>query len=71
MRLIDDLDGEGIIRAVATTGTQSAVLDLLASLGLERTGNFATVLTAAEAPAKKFDPQDYEMALTELGLSPL
>lgn len=69
-RLMDELDREEITRAVATTGTRSTILDLLASLKLERAGGFAAVLTADEAPTKKPDPQVYEMALEELGVSP-
>lgn len=69
-RLMEELDREGIPRAVATTGTRTAVLELLRGLELERTGRFKVILTADEAPIKKPDPQVYEMALETLGLSP-
>lgn len=68
-RLMEELDRAGIARAVATTGTRSTVLTLLSSLGLGVDG-FAAILTAAEAPNKKPDPQVYQAALEELGLSP-
>ncbi len=68
-RLMGELDREGIARAVATTGTRSTILTLLPSLGLEIEG-FAAILTADEAPDKKPNPQVYEAALKELGLSP-
>lgn len=67
-RLMDELDRERIDRVVATTGTRSTVLDLLASLGFGQ--GFAAVLTADEAPAKKPEPQVYDMILENLGLSP-
>lgn len=67
-RLLDDLEREGILQAVATTGTRGPVLDLLSALGSERAQRFTAVLTADEAPDKKPDPQVYEMALTQLGL---
>lgn len=70
-RLMKELYREGILRAVATTGTRRAVLELLESLELEKTGKFEVILTAEKAPIKKPEPQVYEIALEELGLSPL
>lgn len=69
-RLLGELEREGIASAVATTGTRSTVLGLIAGLGTGRRGEFAAVLTADEAPRKKPDPQVYEMALAELGVRP-
>ncbi|MCA3747834.1 MAG: HAD-IA family hydrolase [Rubrobacter sp.] len=68
LRLIDELHGAGVALAVATTGTRSAVLELLECLRPGLAGRFTVILTADEAPAKKPDPQVYEMALSKLGL---
>lgn len=67
-RLLDELDGAGVTLAVATTGTRSAILDLLTCLRLDE--RFDVILTADEAPVKKPAPEVYEMALAELGVSP-
>lgn len=70
LRLLGELRQKGIAMAVATTGTRGPVLELLAGLGSGYAARFAAVLTADEALRKKPDPQVYEMALAQLGLSP-
>jgi HAD superfamily hydrolase (TIGR01509 family) len=69
LRLFSELDEEKIARAVATTGTRSAVLTLLEGLDNGGKEGFAAILTAEEAPVKKPDPQVYNLALEELGIS--
>lgn len=66
--LIEELHGAGVALAIATTGTRSAVLDLLACLKPDLAEQFDAILTADEAPLKKPDPQVYEITLSELGV---
>src|SRR6185437_7369786 len=57
--------------AIATTTTPGNVAALLERhLGGDWRGRFAAVVTAAEAPRKKPEPQVYRLALGLLGLAP-
>lgn len=67
--LIEELSDAGVALAIATTGTRSAVLDLLECLKPGLTVRFDGIFTADEAPLKKPDPQVYEIVLSELGVS--
>ena len=62
---------EGVAMGIATTTSPDNVAALLAHhLGRDWRGDFRTVVSAAEAPRKKPDPQVYHVALAALGLEP-
>ncbi len=67
--LLAECLGAGLPMAIATTTTPGNVAALLERhLGRDWRGGFAAVVTAAEAPRKKPDPQVYELALAALGV---
>ena len=67
-RFLDDLSGDGLRLAVATTGTKAGVVPLITGLfGADR---FEVVITRDEAPALKPDPSAYVEALKGLRLQP-
>ncbi len=67
--LLAECAAAGVPMAIATTTTSSNVAALLEHhLGRDWRGRFAAVITAAEAPRKKPDPQVYELALAALGV---
>ena len=71
LRLLDELHGEGITVAVATTGSGEWVRPLLQRLlGEDRAARFAAVVTGEEAPHHKPDPGIYRLALQRLGCPP-
>ena len=69
LRLIQELSNAGVSLAIATTGTRSTVIKILECLKPGLSTQFEAILTADEAPRKKPDPQVYELALSELGVS--
>jgi len=67
--LLADCAAARLPMAIATTTSPGNVAALLEPhLGGDWRGRFAAVLTAAEAPRKKPDPQVYELALAALGV---
>jgi len=70
-RLMDACRREGVMLAVATTTSASNVEALFASLlGQAWREQFAAVVCAEDAPAKKPDPQAYRLALERLRVAP-
>lgn len=69
--LLAECAAAGVPMAIATTTSSGNVAALLEHhLGRDWRGGFAAVVTAAEAPRKKPDPQVYQQALMLLGLAP-
>jgi len=66
-RLLDDLVGDGVTLAVATTGSRGWVEGLLATLleGVE----FAALVTGDDVEARKPDPEAFTIALDRLGVT--
>ncbi|HYM27997.1 MAG TPA: HAD-IA family hydrolase [Steroidobacteraceae bacterium] len=68
--LLAECAAAGVPMAIVTTTTSSNVAALLERhLGRDWRRRFAAVVTAAEAPRKKPDPQVYELALAALGVA--
>ncbi|MGH7687097.1 MAG: HAD-IA family hydrolase [Candidatus Dormibacteria bacterium] len=67
-RFLDDLAGDGLRLAVATTGTKDAVVPLIR--GLFGDSLFEAVITRDEAPLLKPDPMAYVIAQNALGIAP-
>jgi len=71
LRLLDELHREGLITAVATTGSREWVEPLLERLlGRDRSSRFALIVTGEDVARKKPDPEVYILTLSKLGLSP-
>ncbi len=70
LRLIREAAAAGLPQAIATTTSRANVLALLpALLGAGWQTIFSTVVAAEDAPCKKPDPQVYQRALAQLGIS--
>lgn len=68
--LLDAAEAAGIRLAITTTTSQVNVERLFAAtLGPEGLGRFEVVVTGNRVSAKKPDPEIYQLAVTELGLS--
>jgi HAD superfamily hydrolase (TIGR01509 family) len=71
LRLIKELEQEGLRLAVATTGTRSWVLPLLEQLAEKgRLGPFETIVTGDDVDNLKPDPDLFLSALEGLGVKP-
>lgn len=71
LRLFDELHREGIITAVATTGSRAWVEPLLEKLlGRDRFTRLALIVTGEDVARKKPDPEAYTLTLAKLGFSP-
>jgi HAD superfamily hydrolase (TIGR01509 family) len=69
--LLDDCDRARVRMGIVTTTSRSNVEVLLKThLGEDWESNFATIVSAREAPNKKPDPQAYLLALDVLKLRP-
>ena len=71
LRLLKELEQDGLRLAVATTGTRSWVLPLLKELrGQVGLGEFEAIVTGDDVENLKPDPDLFLVALEELGLKP-
>jgi HAD superfamily hydrolase (TIGR01509 family) len=71
LRLFDELHGEGVTTAVATTGSREWVEPLLERLlGRDRFSRIAAVTTGEDVTRKKPDPEAYTVTLSKLSSSP-
>ncbi len=71
LRLMAECGSQDVALALATTTSRGNVEALFSALmGRDWTRHFAAVVSAEDAPAKKPDPQAYDIALERLGLAP-
>jgi len=67
--LIAEAQAAGIPQAIVTTSSRSAVAALLGTLAPSLTGAFAFWVCGEDVARKKPDPQGYQLALDQLGVS--